>query len=73
MLRCEGLPADAANRNPPMPLLVPILLTVWLLVVVVAMLLCLSARRSDAEMLGTELAPVVEIKAAALARRHSAA
>jgi uncharacterized membrane protein len=56
-----------------MPLLVPILLTVWLLVVVVAMLLCLSARRSDAEMLGTELAPVVEIKAAALARRHSAA
>jgi hypothetical protein len=56
-----------------MPLFVPILLAVWLLVIVAAMLLCLSARRTDAELARGDLAPVIEIKAAALARRHSVA
>jgi hypothetical protein len=56
-----------------MPLFVPILLAVWLLVIVAAMLLCMSARHTDAELTRSDLAPVVEIKAAALARRHSAA
>jgi hypothetical protein len=61
------------RRRPRMPLLVPILLAVWLLVAAVAMLLCLSARRTDAELAQTDLAPVIELKASAISRRHSAA
>ncbi len=54
-----------------MPLFVPIILAVWLLVIVVAMLMCISARRTDAELLQSELAPVVELGSAL--RHHSAA
>jgi hypothetical protein len=56
-----------------MPLFVPILIAVWLLVAVVALLLCMSARRTDAELARSDLTPVVEISAASLAsRRHTA-
>ncbi len=54
-----------------MPLFVPILIAVWLLVIVVAMLICISARRTDAELVQSELAPVIELQTAL--RHHSAA
>lgn len=57
-----------------MPLFVPILLLVWLLVAAAAIVLCLAARRTDAEIERSELAPVIEIQAAALgSREHTAA
>jgi hypothetical protein len=56
-----------------MPLLLPIILAVWLFVAVAAIVLCVAARRTDAEIARAELAPVVEIHAAALSRRHTAA
>jgi hypothetical protein len=57
-----------------MPLFVPIILLVWLAVAAAAVLLCLAARRSDGEVQRSELAPVIDIKAASLrSRQHSAA
>jgi hypothetical protein len=57
-----------------MPLLVPILIVVWLLVAVAAVVLCVSARRTDDEIARAELAPVIDISAAALrGRQHTAA
>ena len=55
-----------------MPLFVPIILFVWLLVVAAAVLMCVAARRTDAEIASVELAPVIDLDAASL-RRHSAA
>jgi hypothetical protein len=55
-----------------MPLFIPILLLVWLLVVAAALLLCVMARRTDAEIARVELAPVIDLDAASM-RRHSAA
>ena len=57
-----------------MPLFVPIILIVWLAVAAAAIVLCLAARRTDAEIERAELAPVIDIKAAALtSRQHSVA
>ena len=57
-----------------MPLLVPIVLAVWLLVALAAVVLCVSARRTDDEIARAELAPVIEISAASLrSRQHTAA
>ena len=56
-----------------MPIVLLVLLCAWLLVIVFAVLLCAAARRTDEEIAGTELAPVIDIQAAALAgRKHVA-
>jgi hypothetical protein len=56
-----------------MPLFIPIIALVWLAVVAFALLLCIAARRTDAEIAGVELAPVIDIHMATLSRHHSAA
>ena len=55
-----------------MPLFVPIILAAWLLVIAVALLLCIAARRTDDELTRSELAPVIDIAAGSLGRRHVA-
>ena len=54
-----------------MPLVLLIVLGTWLLIVAFAVLLCAAARRTDDEIAGTELAPVIDINSS-LARRHVA-
>ena len=56
----------------PMPLFVPIIAVAWLLVIAVALLLCVAARRTDDELTRTELAPVIDIAKGSLSRRHVA-
>ena len=56
-----------------MPVLIPIVLAVWLLVAAAAVVLCVAARRTDDEIAKSELAPVIDLKSAVAARRHSAA
>jgi len=56
-----------------MPLFVPIILVVWLLVVAVALLLCVAARRTDDELSRAELAPVIDIAASRLGSRQHVA
>jgi len=48
-----------------MPLLVLVILCAWVLIVAIALLLCLAARRTDDEIAGADLAPVIEIRSAA--------
>ena len=54
-----------------MPLLLLIVLGAWLLIITFAVMLCAAARRTDEEIAGTELAPVIDIKST-LARKHVA-
>ncbi len=54
-----------------MPLFLLVILSAWLLVIAFAVLLCVAARRTDDEIAGTELAPVIDIKSS-LARQHVA-
>ena len=54
-----------------MPIVLLILFSAWLLVIVFAVMLCAAARRTDDEIAGTELAPVVDIKSY-LAHKHVA-
>jgi hypothetical protein len=54
-----------------MPIVLLVLLCAWLLVIVFAVLLCTAARRTDDEIAGTELAPVIDIKSS-LARQNVA-
>ena len=56
-----------------MPLFVLIILCAWLLFAAVALMLCLAARRTDEEIAGTELAPVIDIRAGSLASRQHVA
>jgi uncharacterized membrane protein len=60
------------RTDPTMPLFVPILAAVWLLVILVALLLCVAARRLDDELTRGELAPVIDIAGARLSGRHVA-
>ena len=56
-----------------MPLFVPIILAIWLLVVAVALLLCVAARRTDEELARSDLAPVIDLAGrSARSRRHVA-
>jgi hypothetical protein len=55
-----------------MPLFVPMILAVWLLVVAVALLLCIGARRMDEQLSRAELAPVIDLTAALRSGRHIA-
>jgi hypothetical protein len=48
-----------------MLLLLPVLLTAWLLVALAAVALCAHARRLDEEIAESELAPVIDIRSAA--------
>ena len=57
-----------------MPVFVLIVIFAWVLVAMAAVTLCAGARKTDAELAGTDLAPVIDFEAAALAsRRHSVA
>jgi hypothetical protein len=57
-----------------MPVLVLIVLFAWLLVAMGALTVCAAARRTDGQIAQAELAPVIDLEAAALAsRQHSAA
>jgi hypothetical protein len=51
--------------------IVLLILCAWLVVVVFALLLCASARRTDREIAATDLAPVIDLTSA-LARKHVA-
>ena len=53
--------------------IVLLILCAWLVVVVFALLLCLSARRTDEEIAGADLAPVIDIHAGSLASRQHVA
>jgi hypothetical protein len=55
-----------------MPLFVPILAALWLFVILVALLLCVAARRMDEELARGELAPVIDIAGGRLSGRHIA-
>jgi hypothetical protein len=55
-----------------MPLFVPIIAVAWLLVIAVALVLCIAARRTDDELARTQLAPVIDIAKGSLSRRHVA-
>jgi hypothetical protein len=46
-----------------------IILVAWLVLSAMAMLLCLAARRTDGEVGRGELAPVIELRSVAAARR----
>ena len=46
--------------------LVLLVLCAWLIVAAFALLLCVAARRTDKEIASADLAPVIELKAAAL-------
>jgi heme O synthase-like polyprenyltransferase len=50
-----------------------VIIGIWFLVAAAAVLVCAAARRTDDEIARTERAPVIELDAAALSRRHSAA
>ena len=53
--------------------LVLVVLCTWFVIVVFAVVLCMAARRTDREVTGTDLAPVIDIQAASLAgRKHVA-
>ena len=53
--------------------LVLIVLCAWLVIAIFAVILCMAARRTDRELTGTDLAPVIDIQAASLAgRKHVA-
>jgi hypothetical protein len=56
-----------------MPLLLIVILSAWLLFAAVALVLCLAARRTDEEIAGAELAPVIDIQAGSLASRQHVA
>ena len=56
-----------------MPLFVPIILAVWLVVAVVALLLCIAARRTDEELERAELAPVIDLTKRSLRSRQHVA
>ena len=56
-----------------MPLFVPIILAVWLVVAVVALLLCIAARRTDEELARAELAPVIDLTKRSLRSRQHVA
>jgi hypothetical protein len=61
------------RTDPLMPLFVPIILVVWLVVVAVALLLCVAARRTDEELSRSELAPVIDLTARSLGSRQHVA
>ena len=48
-----------------------VLLSVWLVIVAFALVLCASARRTDREISGEGMAPVIDIQSA-LTRKHVA-
>ncbi len=57
----------------PLLVLVLVILSVWLLVAAVAVVVCLAARRTDEEIAGADLAPVIDIQAGSLASRQHVA
>ena len=53
--------------------LVLIVLCSWFVIALFAVILCMAARRTDREISGADLAPVIDIHAASLAgRKHVA-
>jgi hypothetical protein len=61
------------RTEPTMPLFVPIIILTWLLVVAVALLLCVAARRTDDELSRSELAPVIDLAGRSLGSRQHVA
>jgi hypothetical protein len=55
-----------------MPVFVLVILCVWIAAAAFALLLCVAARRTDEDLAGTDLAPVIDISAALSSRRHVA-
>jgi hypothetical protein len=54
-----------------MSLVLLVLLSAWLVIVAFALLLCAAARRTDDEISGEDLAPVIDIQSV-LGRKHVA-
>ena len=54
-----------------MLLVLLVLLSAWLVIVAFALLLCAAARRTDSEISGDDLAPVIDIRSV-LTRKHVA-
>ena len=59
------------EQIPRMLLALLVLLSAWLVIVVFALILCASARRTDREISGEGMAPVIDIQSA-LTRKHVA-
>ena len=53
--------------------LVLVALSAWLILVAFAVILCVAARRTDQEIATADLAPVIDLKAAALTSKQHVA
>src|SRR4029079_3333773 len=59
------------EQVPRMSFVLLVLLSAWLVIVAFALLLCAAARRTDSEISGDDLAPVIDIRSV-LTRKHVA-
>jgi hypothetical protein len=56
-----------------MPLFLLVILCAWVAVAAVAVMLCLAARRTDEEIAGRDVAPVIDLQARRFSSRQHVA